>query len=434
MSISRFGAALLDRLRSIAERSLAGSPSNGEAIAVGAGKAGDCLQTPCPTASPQQLPERSSGLQVWALCPLRARGEGVVSGARSELAKDAGAHFDSRAIDVFSDSTSEKVHWLQMGRLPLEDDEQWRCSHVEYFVTGKYEYLAALVHVSADVSSGTPSENRLLIERACKEQMDGLVHSVFGEGWEAMWVNRTALVSDASSKELTSWISSGAKSVHEGGLSRDSAPYLITSWGNGVINEAEFHDPFIGVKFREGMVDAQSIWLDLELIADQAERLVEAQIEGETRTQIGDRQTEALLVSVAQHNLMFDEVLLDTSAVRSAIATSVLESWRYPLLRDRVDQRVRDADALAQRRRLRREARYEARVSNVLLILSIVSSVQLILAVVALAYSGAVPDFPGQRSASVVNGIRAVDADIWLLLTFLSAGMLYAFVALRRRL
>lgn len=434
MSITRFVATLFNRIPLLDERSLVGSLLSGEATAVGVEKASDCPQAKHPTALPQKSPDPSNGLQVWALCPLRARSGDAASGARSELAKDAGSHLDKRALDVFSDSTSEKVHWLRIGRLPLEDDGHWQCSHVEYFVTEKYEYLAALVRVNADLTTGTPSENRLLIERACKEQMDGLVHSVFGQGMEAMWVNRTALVSDASAKELTSWISSGAKSVREGGLSPDSSPYLITSWGNGAINEAEFHDPFIGVKFREGMVDAQSIWLDLELIADQAEQLVEAQIEGETRTQIGDGQTESLLVSLAQHNLMFDEVLLDASAVRSAIATSILESWRYPLLRDRVDQRVRDADALAQRRRLRREARYEARVSNVLLILSIVSSVQLILAVVALAYSGAVPDFPGQRSASVVNGIRAVDADVWLLLTFLSAGMLYAFVALRRRL
>lgn len=376
-------------------------------------------------------------IAVWSLCPLRFPGEpsgGLSEGERDIQAGPGGRPAEPPLSTGLIDSTSESVERLRIRSLNLEGREDLGCRMVQRHVAADREFLSAVVLVPVDHSLGSVSEQRLSIEGECRERMDALVDSVHGSAAEIFWVNRTLLVPSVAAPELSSWVSAKAQTVQEGGLDRRGSPYVITSWGNNVINEVEFYDSFIGQKFREGMIDAQTVWLDLERIAEQAEDLVEAQIQGEEHVRVGDGQTEALLVSVAKHNLLFDEVLLRASAVRSAIATSVLDSWQYQLLRNRVDQRVRDADALAQRRRLRREARYESRVSNVLLILSIVSSVQLILAVVALAYSGSVQDFPGSRATSIVAWIRWIDADIWLLLTFLSAGLLYAFVAVRRRL
>lgn len=371
---------------------------------------------------------QDGSIAVWCLAPLT-----IESGEKVDLISDADP-VEPPTVTGLIDSTSESVERLRIQSKRLGDQDAVDCSMVERHFSAGREYLSAVVLVPVNELEGRTSQQRLSVERACRDLMDALVASIYGDRAQIVWINRTLVVPSVNDPALTSWISSNAQTVQESGLDPNGAPYLVTSWGNGMINEAEFMDPFIGVKFREGMIDAQTIWLDLEEIAEKAEKLVEGQIRGEQHVRVGDGQTESLLVRVAKHNLVFDEVLLDTSAVRSAIATAVLDSWKYPLLRNRVDQRVRDADALAQRRRLRREARYESRVSNVLLILSIISSVQLILAVVALAYSGSVQDFPGRRSESVVAWIRFVDADLWLLVTFLAAGLLYAFVALRRRL
>lgn len=353
--------------------------------------------------------------RVWVLVPLLPpRFDGLVEG-----------RFDQQG-DVLVHSGSDRVRRLRQTCEPQSDEPDLDCTDIALVDVAGIRFLTAVLHLVPDPAEATQStimERRLAIETYCREVVADLVVRLGLESMSIPWVNRTLVVDDFTEDNAV-WLSPRPVPVSPTGVSGDR-PQMKVSWGNNLVLASAFDDPDARQMLRVGMIDAQAVWLDLEAIGTDAETLVHKQLTDPGGVPLGAGRTESLLMSVARHNLLYDEVLIHSSSARSAVAKALLVSWGYENLRDRIDQRVRDSDAIDQRRRMRRAARHESRVSKVLLMLSLLSGAQLVLAVVGLAYSGGTASYPGVSRWSIFHWARAVGADVWLVLTVALAGLGY---------
>lgn len=328
--------------------------------------------------------------------------------------------------DSLVHSGSDRVLRLRQASSVPEDCPDLGCTDVELISVGNVGFLSAVVHLAPEPAEGVHgsiTQRRHDLETYCSDVAGQLVDRYAGGYGVVQWVNRTLIV-DKFDADNRVWLSPDNRSVSTLGIAGEEAQMLV-SWGNNLLRTSAFDDPIVRHQVQVGMIDAQCVWLDLEAIGEAAERLVHQQVVQPGGVVLGSGHTESLLVSVARHNLLYDEVLIHASSARSAVAKGFLNSWGYSQMRDRIDARVRDSDAIDQRRRLKRAAEHEGRVAKVLLMLSMLSGAQLILSVVGLAYSGDVAAHPGVSRSSVFFWVRVVGTDIWLLLTILLAMLGY---------
>ncbi|MGY5765208.1 hypothetical protein ACXET9_08405 [Brachybacterium sp. DNPG3] len=359
-------------------------------------------------------------MRFWLLAPVTraSRPEPV------ELTRKAGSV-------LLRNSASDRTHYLSIMTEQIDSTGIPLFTRAERHAVGGTHYVSAVAEFPPLLADPSSSQKRVMLEESCTRGIESIVEREFGSEFQALWINRTIVVDDPL-EHAVHWVNGGSTEIRFG-HGEDAPADVLLSWANNAISSAAFDDSLNGPAFRAGMIHAQVVWCDIEQIADQAERLVEMQLDDQNAVRVGDGRTEALTTTFARHNLLFDDVAINATKATSAIALGALDAWGYGRFMERLDTRIRDADALERRRQLRREAKHEARVAHVLLILSLVSAAQLTLAVLALAYSGDVSVFPGDRAWSTMEVLRHVDVDVWLLLTVVVVAGIYAGLTLRRK-
>lgn len=350
----------------------------------------------------------SDNLQtIWICAPVHRTGQEIaVSRERIEAWPDE-----------LEDSSSDAVQWLGQEWASADDIRVPNVVDCYLVASAGVDYLCATIAVFDHPGSRHGMDAQLEWERVCKAAADLLAEEILGADARVLWVNRT-LISRPRAGVPPTWVGDDAR----------TAPFRIVrtgeqhgvarvSWGNNIVPDSVWSDRFSRNAYMRAMVDAQTVWIDFQNIAREVELVVEKQIKSDGSIVLGDGQTERILQDLAIHNLYFDDMLMNASWARSAIGKQILAAWNYPELRGRLDQRIRDADALESRRLKRRTERYESTMTAVLFALSLASAVELTLSLFALS----VTEAPARSIPSAaMTVIRAVGIDAWLALTCLA--------------
>ena len=186
-----------------------------------------------------------------------------------------------------------------------------------------------------------------------------------------------------------------------------------------------------------GMVDAQVIWTEAyQLSGDSLQGLNThaARLGFGGMVNEGDGDHKNLLMSLALHNVKYDELLLSIQGYRREIAQSCLDMWRYPELMKRISRQILEVARLEEERLAEQRTKYENLVSNVLLVVGLISAAQLVIAIIQTAFSGAVTGVPGGDTTGMMAYFRTTNIDLWIWGSLVSTiSIFFVLSYLRRR-
>lgn len=285
---------------------------------------------------------------------------------------------------------------------------------------------AVLLH--ADARFNLDDASVPLVERLLSDAVGRYVTEHIRDDLEISWVNRTLIAAPADVP--ANWMVPPDDTELVVLRSNGDSPELRVGWGNNVL--AAEVDGLVRTRLLEGLVDAQVLWGQLDVIAQQSAALIRAYRapeQGRKRRQLATEQIDGIAKALAAHNLYYDELLLNVQGTRRHVAVATLKSWGYPTLLDRVSRRVNEIERVAQQEAENNRKRYQGIVEAVLLAIGLVSVLQLLLALVQTAFSGGEERVPGGRDRiSIMEFLRRIDLDLAIWLT--SAATLLAFVGI----
>lgn len=265
---------------------------------------------------------------------------------------------------------------------------------------------------------------------------------------EAAWAGRTLILQDGATPPL-GWCSEAQDHhtpVNPVALAAGSA--LTMGWGNSLLTLAEV-DPDIPLmelpQVRcavEGIVDGQLLWLELDWVAARSAHLVTWTSQGRNRVRRGEfgrmsREMSQLTSAMAMHQLAFDDLLIRLQGVRRAVATNALTTWGYSDIAVRVERRLSEVNRVVDSWRGQLDSRYQSAAEMILIVLSLVTSLDLALSFISAAYTGT-DRIPGEGSPwGILRWFRNTESDAVLLgMAVILAGVGIGILitrALRRR-
>lgn len=254
-------------------------------------------------------------------------------------------------------------------------------------------------------------------------------------GSEAPWVGRYQLLRDGE-EVLPDWLD---EEHTEHRLSTSTPAVLQVGWGNGSIAGWGSLSEVDQAQVVRGLVDAQCIWFEADLIAHGTILLMRSLGAVGDRVTSGDlrqaqRTLDGLHYTFTEHHVAYDDVALNLQGPRRAAAESALSSWGYRDLSERIGRRIDDCKEVIILRQSRRERRYQSTVETILFLLGLITFVDVVLNLVATAFSENSEGMPGERSIiGMLRAIRSVDSDILLLSTLTLALMIFLLVERGRR-
>lgn len=265
-----------------------------------------------------------------------------------------------------------------------------------------------------------------------------VVEQLVEEKWPGArvhWVNRTLVTADAQDADDWMFCDTDSQRVDIGSK---SVPRVLTlGWGNNVLETPGAIDEALESQLLAGLVDAQFIWVQLDDIAVSSGNFIKAYSGGHREVLQGRQSAEmagALSRQMARHHLFYDKVLLHLQGVRGSIARGALHAWRYPDTSRRILHRVREIDHLVQQESENGRRRYQELVENVLLALGVISLVQLVIALVQIAYTdGVVTDGQGGARFGLLRLLKAANTDGVIVASMLVATMLFAWIVWHKR-
>lgn len=260
---------------------------------------------------------------------------------------------------------------------------------------------------------------------------------VVGEltGLAFSWVSRTALA-EHQDQVLDNWLDGDIierqiSSSASGGAGAGGLIEARFGWGNNTIVGWGAAGGPVEDQLVRGLIDAQTIWVEIEAISARSAQIVHNLIDDGSRLNRRDYDTHLadirrLTLEIASHRLAHDDLLLSVQGPRRAAALSQLESWHYAVVAEKVGTRLIDTTAIIEQSKSALDRTYQKVIEVALFALSLVTFVDLVLAAISTSYSG-VDDPPGEGSRlGILRWIRGVDPD-WLLAA--AAGTILVIVA-----
>lgn len=264
------------------------------------------------------------------------------------------------------------------------------------------------------------------------------VEQLVAETWlgaRVHWVNRTLVAANA--QDAGDWMLCDADNQQVDISARSARRVLTLGWGNNLLEIAEAVDEALESQLLAGLVDAQFIWVQLDAIAVSSGDFIKAYSGGRREVLQGRRSAEMagqLSRQMARHHLFYDKVLLHLQGVRGSIARSALHAWRYPDTSRRILHRVREIDHLVQQESESGRRRYQELVENALLALGVIALVQLVIALIQIAYTGGVvPAGPGNARFSLLSLLKAANTDGVIVTSMVMAVALFAWIVWHKR-
>lgn len=301
-------------------------------------------------------------------------------------------------------------------------------------------YVAALELTSPQSGSGKADDTQPTIEdveRWLTTVAADYLSQALGVSSDSIpWVGRYLL----EDRVPVNWHSPGAQSEElSSNMLSGSTANITLGWGNGSIRGWEFLSESDKKQLVRGLVDAQYIWLEVSLIADDclfAIRELHTDLDGTSlRSQVRGRpqMVEGLRRRLVDHHLAMDDLLLNVQGLRQQTARVALSAWHYLDVSARTDRRVDEAMQLFSLYRQRREARFQSIVEWILLAMSLLGLAQFTTGLISTAYSGTVNSSPGEGSSlGLLAWVRSTDADVLILVTILLTAAIVLLLVRRR--
>lgn len=273
-----------------------------------------------------------------------------------------------------------------------------------------------------------------------EEDLSALAARTIGScgGGTPLWVSRTLVDgSDRDAEDVAAWLSRADAG------SGDAPPTFpvpggefVIGWGNCLLRGPD-PEPALPT-IENSLVLAQMLWAHLHSISEAAGATLTAGIAlDHRRDRTGARallaDVRALTNEVALGEMLADEFTHNNQGAR--LAAPILGTWGFEPFRTSARRRLADLRAMADDVRTGREGRYQRTVEWILLALGMLAVLDLLIAVLQLAFSGDVDAVPGDGGRlGLLDALRAVDADASLALGVLVvAGMMIAAIALSSR-
>lgn len=248
-----------------------------------------------------------------------------------------------------------------------------------------------------------------------------------GEERNLAWVGRTHLLRPDESS-IPGWLAEKCTTVSLSEPHRAADVTATVSWGNGEICGYWRLGDDAWRETARGMIDAQVMWREISSIAGRAAARARTVLAGKERSRTQLRRflndIEELSILVADHNLAADEQMLAIQGNRKTSGEAWLRVWGYHDMVSRVERRLQDLKAVAERRSARINARYQASVEVCLLILGALTLFDLALSTVSVSLIGLTGYVPGEgMPLSVFQAARSLGGDFVMLLAALLMGV-----------
>lgn len=270
------------------------------------------------------------------------------------------------------------------------------------------------------------------------DELDGLTFA---------WVSRTVLT-ERDDQVLDNWLDGDivARQIPANAVQGAEATGMIEArfgWGNNAIIGWGAAERPVEEQLLRGLIDAQTIWVEIEAISTRSAQIVHNLIDDGSRLTRRDYDTHLadirrLTLEIASHRLAYDDLMLSVQGPRRAAALSQLESWHYAVVAEKVGSRLSDTTAIIEQSKSALDRTYQKVIEVALFALSLVTFVDLVLAAISTSYSGVdLPPGEGSR-LGILRWIRGVDPD-WLLaaaagtILVIVTGVLVSRVRMRRR-
>lgn len=298
-----------------------------------------------------------------------------------------------------------------------------------------WSVLLASQHVMvADIT--TDLKPSVKLEQESNEIMSAVARETM-PGSEPRWVARQMLV-DSPLDVPVDWMQATGIPVEVAAAGEEPST-VIAAWGNGIVENWDGLSEAQQLEVRRGLVDAQVIWSDLTIVsdatlADSSDLFFTGEDEFPIRELDAKRTTtEGAAARIARHNLLRDELYFNVQGIRRDVAEQLLEAWRHPEAVGRVSRRVEEMRQTVELRAQERSKRYQSAVETVLLALGLLTVLDVAIALLSLAFSGA-DRSPGEGSPlGLLSVLRATNTDWILLGSLLVIISLTAFIYRRGR-
>ena len=224
------------------------------------------------------------------------------------------------------------------------------------------------------------------------------------------WVGRAALL-DGGTLLPHSWLDDQPE-VRRLMTRKGDEVVLRLGWGNSVVEHWSALSQEEQNQLVRGVVDAQSVWGDLDAISQAAvARLANVLKSDDRAVSRGEvralqRASTDLRARMAVQNLAHDDTLLNTQGLRNGVANAYLEAWNYGAAAARVERQLEELSSLASQQADRLRRRYERTVEVVLLGLALLTIVDIVLSTVSTAFSEAAGQGP-DGTLGVFEALRA---------------------------
>lgn len=241
-----------------------------------------------------------------------------------------------------------------------------------------------------------------------------------GNERDLAWVGRTHLL-DAKETGVPRWLAEKTDTAPLSDVHQTGHVTATASWGNGEISGYRQLGDDAWRETVRGMIDAQVLWREISMIAERAAQRARSRLVGKhsSRSQLRRflNDIEELTVFAADHNLAADEQMLAVQGNRKSAGDAWLRVWGYSDMVSRVERRLQDLEAVAERRTARINARYQGSVEVILLILGALTLFDLAFSAVSASFIGVTEHVPGAYVPfSLFQAVRFVGGDFVLLL------------------
>ncbi|PKY70324.1 hypothetical protein CYJ40_06240 [Brevibacterium ravenspurgense] len=254
---------------------------------------------------------------------------------------------------------------------------------------------------------------------------------------EVKWTARYA-VTETGSELPIQWIDAGGKRRFEEKIEAGEEIVFQLGWGNGLLygwNQLSAADRQL---FREGFVDAQHIWIDLEELSEQLKNL-RARINrvGEKVKRGTVREIQTELASLRSHEALHDEyceeMVIATQGLRREVSDKLLSEWRHEEVSKRLETRINHVSDHARTVSSRVSNAYARSTENVLLFLGAISLIDLCLNLIAAAFSGSTVEEPKSFLVPIFETVREKPMDVPLIVSVVVVVIIVTLFSRRSR-
>ncbi len=253
---------------------------------------------------------------------------------------------------------------------------------------------------------------------------------------ESKWISRTLVVDD---KDVIpkDWLHSRSLQLSPETIAALRCREAYVGWGNNVIVGAagsidrmsafmcHREDNEAVRLFIDGLVDAQSFWIEAEALAKDAVMMVLEQRDDEDKGQDIGEESENVLSNLAYLNALYNDYDMSTQGIRHDVAHTQLKAWNYYDLCSSIGERLHDAEGLHKRKQQKKDAHYHHLVEIILYALGSLSVISLALDFYQTALSGNVDMAPQGIVAAFVQCFGLDNSVLLSLIIIVLLIMLY---------